>query len=78
MKRQGGRSPLHWRRWRNAENGRGLSRAPIGYSRTRAPIGGGVRPPPAICQTTGPILYPKTAFDSFGLELSEFVAKCYL
>ena len=42
--------------------------------------GGGVavRPPVAICQTTGPILDPKTTFDSSGLELSEYIAKCYL
>ena len=35
--------------------------------------GGGV--PPAICQTTGPILDPKKAFDSSGLKLSEYAAK---
>ena len=40
--------------------------------------GGASRPPPAICQTNGPILDPKTAFDSSGLELSEYVAKFYL
>ena len=43
--------------------------------------GAGVRPPPplpAIFQTTGPILDPKTAFDSSGLKLSEYVAEFYL
>ena len=39
--------------------------------------GGGVSAPRAICQTTGPILDPKMAFDSTGLELSEYVAKFY-
>ena len=39
---------------------------------------GGRFAPPAICQTTGPILDPKTAFDSFGLELFEYVTKFYL
>ena len=40
----------------------------------------GVRfaPPLAICQTTGPILDPKTAFDSSGLDLAEYIAKFYL
>ena len=32
----------------------------------------------AICQTTGPILDPKSAFDCHGLELSGHVAKVYL
>ena len=40
--------------------------------------GGGAFHPPAFCQTTGPILEPKRAFDSSGLELSENVAKLYL
>ena len=40
--------------------------------------GGPFAPAPAICQTNGPILDPKTAFDSSGLELSEYVAKFYL
>ena len=34
--------------------------------------------PPAICQTNRPILDLKTAFDSSGFELSEYVAKLYL
>ena len=34
--------------------------------------------PLAICPTTGPIIDLKTALDSFGLELSEYVAKFYL
>ena len=29
--------------------------------------------PPAICQATGSILDPKTAFDSSGLELSDYL-----
>ena len=29
--------------------------------------------PPSICQTTGAILDPKTAFESSGLELSKYV-----
>ena len=41
-------------------------------------MGWGVSPPPAICQINGPILDPKTAFDSFGLELYEYVAKFYV
>ena len=40
-------------------------------------MGGGVAPP-AIRQTTEPILDPKTAFDSFGLEISEYIAKFYV
>ena len=34
--------------------------------------------PRAICQTTGPILDPKKAFDSPGPEISEYVATFYL
>ena len=37
--------------------------------------GGGVSAPLAICQISGPVLDPKTAFDSSGLEFSEYVAK---
>ena len=60
-----------------------LTRAPMGYSRTlpadEGGGGGAFRPfHPAICQTTGPILDPKTALDSGGLELSECVSKFYL
>ena len=49
----------------------------MGYSRSRTlpAKGGGAFRPPAICQTNGPILDPKTEFDSFGLEISEYVAK---
>ena len=51
----------------------------MGYSRNLPADGkGAFRPPPAICQTNGPILDPKTAFDSSGLEISEYVAKFYL
>ena len=50
----------------------------MGYSRTLPADGGGRFGPPAICRTTGPILDPKTAFDSSGLELSEYVTKFYL
>ena len=52
----------------------------MGYSRSRTlpAQGGGRFGPPANCQTNGPILDPKTAFDSPGLELPEDVAKCYL
>ena len=32
-------------------------------------------PPPAICQTDGPILDPKMAFDSTGPELSKYAVK---
>ena len=39
---------------------------------------GGSFGPPAVCQITGPILDPKTAFDSSGLGLPEYVAKFYL
>ena len=46
------------------------------YYRTLPADGGAVSPPsPAICQTTGPIVDPKTALDSAGLELFEHVAK---
>ena len=34
--------------------------------------------PSAICQTHGPILDPKTTFDSSGLDFSEYVSKFYL
>ena len=34
--------------------------------------------PPAMCQATGPILDPRTVFDSPGHELSKYVAKFYL
>ena len=40
--------------------------------------GVGVSAPPANCQTNGPMLNPKTAFDSPGLEISDYVAKFYL
>ena len=55
-------------------------RAPMGYSRTLSAGGGGGRfvPPPAICRTTGPILYRKTTFDSSWFELLEHVANFYL
>ena len=55
-----------------------LTCAPMGYSWTRAPMWGGGCPPPVICQTTGPVLDPKTAFGSLVFELSEYVAKFYL
>ena len=51
-----------------------LTRAQMGYSRT-LPYGGVL---PDICHADAPILDPETAFDSFGLELSEYVAKFYL
>ena len=53
-----------------------LTRSPMGYSRTLPADGGGgaFPPPPAICQTNGPILDLKMAFDSSVLELSEYVA----
>ena len=35
-------------------------------------------PLPAICQTNGRILDPKTESDSSGLEPSEYVVKLYL
>ena len=34
--------------------------------------------PGAVCQTVGPILNPKKAFDSPGFELYEYVANLYL
>ena len=40
--------------------------------------GAGSSLPRAICQTAGPIIDPKTAFDSLGLEPSEYVTKFYL
>ena len=49
----------------------------MGHSRTLPADGGGFIPH-AIFQTNGPILDPKTAFDSPGLEISEYVAKFYL
>ena len=55
-----------------------LTRAPMGYSRTLPADGGGRFGPPAICQTTGPILGPKTALDSSGFELFEYIAQLYL
>ena len=58
-----------------------LTRTPMGYSRTLpADVGGGGERfgPPAICQTNGPILDPKTAFDSSGFEISEKIAQFYL
>ena len=35
-------------------------------------MGGRFAPPLAICQTTGPILDPKTGFDSSRLDLAEY------
>ena len=35
-------------------------------------------PPPAICQTSGPIIYPKMSFYSPGLQLSGYIAKLYV
>ena len=58
-----------------------LTRAPMGYFRTMTTDGGGGTVSPlflAICQTTGPILDPKTAFDSSGLDLAEYFAEFYL
>ena len=40
--------------------------------------GGGVSLSIAICQTTGPIIYPKMAFDSPNLGLVEYVVNLYL
>ena len=54
-----------------------LTRAPMGYSRT-LPADGGRSPSRAIYQNIGPILDPKTEFDSSGHELSEYVVKVYL
>ena len=51
--------------------------APNGVSRTLAAYWGGSRPP-AIKLTTGPILDPKTAFDSPVHELTENIAKFHL
>ena len=50
-----------------------LTCAPMGYSQNLHADGRDVSPPPptAICQTNGPILDLKTAFDIPGLELSE-------
>ena len=39
---------------------------------------GGGGGPPAICQTTGPILDPKPTFSSPGMSLSEYIHKRYL
>ena len=47
----GGRTnppPLHGRRWQNTEYGRGLTRAPLGYSAERAPLGGGAYSAPCL------------------------------
>ena len=58
--------------------GQSLNQRPDGvfpYPRPPDDWGGGGSPPPAICQITGPILDPKTAFDSSRLEFSEYVAK---
>ena len=40
--------------------------------------GGGGSLPLAICQTAGPVLGPKTAFESSGLKLSEYTANHFL
>ena len=51
----------------------------MGYFRTLSANGGGGHfGPPAICQTTGPFLDPKAAFDISKLELSKYVAKFHL
>ena len=51
----------------------------MGYSWTLpADEEGGSFRPLAICQSTRPILDLKTAFDSSGLKISEYVAKLYL
>ena len=56
---------------RGMERSSFLTPAPMGYFRIlHADLGGGR--PPAICQTTGQILGPKTIFDSSGLEVSEY------
>ena len=57
--------------------GRGLTRAPMEYSRTLPADGGGgcFAPPPAICQTNHPILDPKTVFDSPGLDFPNMLQK---
>ena len=60
-------------------HGRGVTLALMEYSRTLPADGGPFRPPPpAICQSNGPILDPETAFDDSGPELSQYVAKFYL
>ena len=48
----------------------------MGYSRTVPADGGGV--PPCHLSNYWMTVDPKTALDSSGLELSEYVAKCYL
>ena len=45
-----------------------VTRASMGYFRT-------LPGPRAICRSTGPILDPKTVFDSPGLELCEYATK---
>ena len=57
--------------------GRGLTRAPMEYSRTLPADGVGAvsPPPPAICQTNHPILDPKTVFDSPGLDFPNMLQK---
>ena len=56
----------------------GLDSHLSGYLRTMPVVRGGGRPPRAICQTTGPILGPKTVFDNPGHQLSEYIANLYL
>ena len=59
-----------------------LASAPMGYSRTLPADGRGggegVSLPLVICQTSGPILDPKTALDSSELQLFEYVTIFYL
>ena len=53
-----------------------LTRSQMRYSQTLPADGGHFAPPPIL--QTPPILDQKAAFDSSGLELSEYVAKYYL
>ena len=59
-----------------------LNLARMGYFRTllsqMGEGGGSFRLSLAICQTTGPILDPKTAFDKPGHELLEYITNCCL
>ena len=52
---------------------RPLACDPLGYSRALTAVGGRGGRPLVICQTTGPILNPKTAFGSTRRELSEYI-----
>ena len=71
----GSYQPLHWRRWRNTENGRGLTRAPLGFWIFHHLMGGvWTPPPPSISAPAHRITKRKTAFESS----QKIISKSYL